>query len=356
MAQVLINATTGHIVDGHLRVELALARHEATVPVTYVDLSEQEERLVLASFDPLAAVAGAEKDALAALLAGLSVEDAGLAALLADLAADLPRAGLTDPDEAPAVPGQPYVKSGQLYRLGDHRLLCGDATEPGDVERLMDGERAECMWTDPPYGIGYVGRTGAALTIVNDDEGGPVVFERACAIAPLAPSAPFYVTVPAGPRQLEFLLAVRDVGWRLHQELVWVKNSIVLGHSDYHYAHEPILYGYTPGPGRPGRGAHAGSRWYGDNAASSVLEYDKPLRNSEHPTMKPVGLIEECLSNSTKAGDLVYEPFAGSGSTLIAAEQLSRRCYAIEIDPRYAQVTIERWQSFSGQTAELVDG
>jgi hypothetical protein len=225
VAQVLINATTGHIVDGHLRVELALARHEATVPVTYVELSEQEERLVLASFDPLAAVAGAEKDALAALLAGLSVEDAGLAALLADLAADLPRAGLTDPDEAPAVPGQPYVKSGQLYRLGDHRLLCGDATEPGDVERLMDGERAECMWTDPPYGIGYVGRTGAALTIVNDDEGGPVVFERACAIAPLAPSAPFYVTVPAGPRQLEFLLAVRDVGWRLHQELVWVRTA-----------------------------------------------------------------------------------------------------------------------------------
>ena len=154
--------------------------------------------------------------------------------------------------------------------------------------------------------------------------------------------------MPAGPHQLDFLLAIREVGWRLHQELVWVKNSIVLGHSDYHYAHEPILYGYTPGPGRPGRGAHAGTRWYGDNSASSVLAYDKPSRNLEHPTMKPVGLVSECLVNSTRSGDLVYEPFAGSGSTLIAAEQLGRRCYGIEIDPAYAQVTIERWQAFTG--------
>lgn len=149
----------------------------------------------------------------------------------------------------------------------------------------------------------------------------------------------------------DFLIAIREVGWRLHQELVWVKNSIVLGHSDYHYAHEPILYGYTPGPGRPGRGAHEGSRWYGDNSASSVLAFDKPARSERHPTMKPVGLIEECLANSTKSGDLVYEPFAGSGSTLIAAERLGRRCYGIEIDPAYAQVTIERWQAFSGLEA-----
>jgi len=360
VARVLINRTTGHIVDGHLRVELALARHEPSVPVTYVELSDQEERLVLASLDPIAAMASAEKDALASLLADLSVEDAGLASMLADLADnyDMRLAGLTDPDEAPYVPAEAdvWVKPGELYRLRNHRLLCGDATEPQDVARLMAGEAAECMWTDPPYGIGYVGRTASALTIANDDEGGPAVFGAACAIAPLAPSARFYVAVPAGPRQLEFLSAVRDVGWRLHQELVWVKNSIVLGHSDYHYRHEPIHYGYTPGPGRPGRGAHEGTRWYGDNAASSVLEYDKPLRNSEHPTMKPVGLIEECLTNSTRVGDAIYEPFAGSGSTLIAAEALGRRCYGLEIDPRYAQVTIERWQAFSGREAERIAG
>jgi len=208
------------------------------------------------------------------------------------------------------------------------------------------------MWTDPPYGVGYVGKTARALRIANDEaEQGPAVFAAACRVAPLAPSAPFYVAVPAGPRQLDFLLAVRDVGWRLHQELIWVKNSIVLGHSDYHYAHEPILYGYTPGAGRPGRGAHAGTRWYGDNSASSVLEYDKPARSIEHPTMKPVALVEECLANSTRAGDAIYEPFAGSGSTLIAAERLGRCCHAIEIDPAYAQVTIERWGAFTGEEA-----
>ena len=349
VAQVMVNRTTGHVVDGHARVEEALSRGEPTVPVLYVELSEEEEALVLATLDPIAAMAIAEQSVLDELLAGLSVDDAGLAALLADLAGDLPKAGLTDPDEAPELPAVPYVKSGELWLLGDHRLLCGDSTKADDVARLMARETAEAMWTDPPYGVAYVGKNRRALTIANDSATeGPAVFAGACAIAPLAPCARFYAAVPAGPLQLDFLLAIRQVGWRLHQELVWVKSSIVLGHSDYHYAHEPILYGYTPGPGRPGRGAHAGSRWYGDNSASSVLQYDKPSRNDRHPTMKPVGLIAECLSNSTRSGDLVYEPFAGSGSTIIAAETLGRRCYAIEIDPAYAQVTIERWAAFSG--------
>jgi len=349
VAQVMVNTTTGHVVDGHARVEEAISRREPTVPVLYVELSEQEEALVLATLDPIAAMALAEQSVLDELLASLSVDDAGLAALLADLAGDLPKAGLTDPDEAPELPEEPYVQPGELWLLGDHRLLCGDSTKPDDVERLMEGETAEAMWTDPPYGVGYVGKNRRALTIANDSATqGPAVFAAAARIAPLAPSAPFYVAVPAGPRQLDFLLAVQEAGWRLHQELVWVKSSIVLGHSDYHYAHEPILYGYTPGPGRPGRGAHLGSRWYGDNSASSVLQYDKPSRNVRHPTMKPVGLVSECLANSTRSGDLVYEPFAGSGSTLIAAETLGRRCYAVEIDPAYAQVTIERWAAFTG--------
>ena len=173
------------------------------------------------------------------------MDDAGLAALLADLAGELPKAGLTDPDEAPDLPDEPYVKAGELWVLGDHRLLCGDATKAEDVERLMDGQVAEAMWTDPPYGVGYVGKGKRALTIANDSaEQGPAVFSAACRLAPLAPCARFYATVPAGPLQADFLLAIREVGWRLHQELVWVKSSIVLGHSDYQYAHEPILYGY----------------------------------------------------------------------------------------------------------------
>jgi DNA modification methylase len=174
-------------------------------------------------------------------------------------------------------------------------------------------------------------------------------------LASLAPSSPFYVSAPAGPRSAAFRAAIEAVGWRLHQELVWVKGTIVLGHSDYQYGHEPILYGYVPGAGRPGRGRRPGSHWYGDNGESSVLEYPKPAANRDHPTAKPVALVGHCLRNSTRPADLVYEPFAGSGTTLIAAEQLGRRCHAMELDPRYAQVTIERWQSFTGRDAVKID-
>jgi DNA modification methylase len=361
VAEVLVNQTTGHVVDGHLRIELAVARAEPTVPVTYVDLSEDEERLVLASLDPLAAMATAEEEQLAALLAGLDPADDALRALLDDLARehglDAGRLGLLDPDAVPELPAEPYVQRGDLYALGDHRLLCGDSTDAADVERLTDGAHADCLWTDPPYGVAYEGKTDRHLRIRNDDpETSDDVIAGAFRLAPLAPSSPFYVSAPAGPRSASFRAAIASVGWRLHQELVWVKGTIVLGHSDYQYSHEPILYGYIPGAGRPGRGRHEGTHWYGDNSQSSVLEYPKPAANRDHPTAKPVALVAHCLRNSTRPGDLVHEPFAGSGSTLIAAEQLGRRCHAMEIDPRYAQVTIERWQAFAGRKAVKVDG
>ena len=360
VTEVIVNRTTGHLVDGHLRVELATRRGEASIPVTYVELSEDEERLVLASLDPIAAMATAEEEQLASLLAGLEPNDEALRALLDDLAReyrlDDVKAGLVDADEAPALPAEPYVRRGDLYQLGDHRVLCGDSTSESDVARLTAGELADCQWTDPPYGVDYEGKTERHLRIRNDDpDTSDDVVGGAIRLAPLAPSAPFYVSAPAGPRSASFRAAIASAGWRLHQELVWVKGTIVLGHSDYHYAHEPILYGFVPGAGRPGRGRHEGTHWYGDDSQSSVLEYPKPVANREHPTAKPVALVAHCLRNSTRPGDLVYEPFAGSGSTLIAADELGRRCYAMEIDPYYAQVTIERWQRFSGQAAVRID-
>jgi len=361
VAEVLVNQTTGHLVDGHLRVELALARGEPTVPVTYVELSEDEERLVLASLDPLAAMATAEAEQLATLLAGLDPADDALRALLDDLSReyglDAGRGGLVDPDDVPELPAESHVSRGDLYALGNHRLLCGDSTDAADVARLTGGALADCLWTDPPYGVAYEGKTERHLRIRNDDpETSDDVIAGAFRLAPLAPSSPFYVSAPAGPRSAAFRAAISAVGWRLHQELVWVKGTIVLGHSDYQYAHEPILYGYVPGSGRPGRGRHPGSHWYGDNGESSVLEYPKPAANRDHPTAKPVALVAQCLRNSTRPGDLVYEPFAGSGTTLIAADQLGRHCHAMEIDPRYAQVVIERWQAFTGRAAVKVDG
>jgi len=356
VAEVLVNRTTGH-----LRLELALVRGESTVPVTYVELSEEEERLILATLDPLAAMATAEEEELASLLAGLEPSDDALRALIDDLARehglDAGHGGLLDADVVPELPIEPYVQRDDLYELGEHRLLCGDSTDAADVDRLMSGTLADCLWTDPPYGVAYEGKTDRHLRIRNDDpETSDDVIAGAFRLAPLAPSSPFYVSAPAGPRSAAFRAAIASVGWRLHQELVWVKGTIVLGHSDYQYGHEPILYGYTPGSGRPGRGRHPGSHWYGDNGESSVLEYPKPAANRDHPTAKPVGLVAQCLRNSTRPGGLVYEPFAGSGSTLIAAEQLGRRCLAMEIDPRYAQVTIERWQALTGREAERIDG
>jgi DNA modification methylase len=356
VAQVLVNRTTGHVVDGHARIEEAIARGESTVPVLYVELSADEEAVVLATLDPIGAMATADTAKLLELLAEVSVDDAGLARLLAELAG--PRVGLVVADEAPEPAAEPYVKTGELYRLGDHRLLCGDATDRNDVARVMEGlEPAELMWTDPPYGVSYEGKTPDRLTLERDTPAeSDEVTLRAFELAPLAPSARFYVAAPAGPRHIAFHEAVAAVGWRLHQELVWAKGTIVLGHSDYHYAHEPILYGYVPGEGRPGRGAHEGTRWYGDHSQSSVLEYPKPAANRLHPTAKPVGLVAQCVANSSARGDLIYEPFAGSGSTLIACEELGRRCAAIEIDPAYAQGILERWQAFTGRTAERIVG
>lgn len=166
----------------------------------------------------------------------------------------------------------------------------------------------------------------------------------------LEPGAAIYVFHPAGPLSVTFGAQFVSVGWSLRQTLVWLKDSIVLGRSDYHYRHEPILFGYKPGKGRRGRGA---AGWYGGNDASSVLEFPRPKASQDHPTMKPVTLLEALLRNSTQRGDVVFDPFLGSGSTLIASERLGRRCIGIDVDPIYVQVAIERWQKFSGRTAVL---
>ena len=352
--QVLVNRTTGHVVDGHARVEEAISRNEPTVPVLYVELTPEEEALVLASLDPIGAMAERDDARLTELLAELNVDDAGLAALLDSLAPQQPKSGLTDPDDVPAIPAEPYVKSGELWLLGEHRLLVGDATT--DLARLMGEAKADCIWTDPPYGVAYVGKTRDALVIENDDGRADALVQDTftASAGVVVDGAPFYCAGPAGPRSLAYQLAIIAAGFRIHEELVWVKDVFVLGHSDYHYRHEPIFYGYAPGPGRPGRGRHAGTRWYGGNAAASVFEVPRPRRSSEHPTMKPVELVVDQISNSTRRGDIVLDPFVGSGSTLIAAEQLGRRCYAMEIEPRYAQVALERWATFTGRQPERI--
>lgn len=362
---VIENVRTGHVLDGHERIWQALERNE-DVPYLQVDVSEDEELLVLATFDPITQMAVTDAEMLEGLLADLRTselvqDDDALDALLASIASERGMAYAAsevadDPgpqiDRAEELREQWGTERGQVWEIPSksvpgcsHRLMCGDSTSAEDVGRLMAGEKAVCMWTDPPYGVNYVGKTKDALTIQNDGSDGlPALLKNAFANAGrvLLGGAPFYVAHPAGAQQLTFLQVVSDLGWKIHEQLVWVKDSMVLGHSDYHYMHEPILYGWTPGEGRPGRGDHAGTRWYGNNSQVSVFEIPRPKRSEDHPTMKPPELVEMMLRNSTRQGEVVYEPFSGSGTTIVACERLGRSCRAVEVDPAYVAVTLQR--------------
>lgn len=250
-------------------------------------------------------------------------------------------------DEAPEPPAEAFSKPGDVWVLGGHRVVCGDSTDVTVYDALLGEAKVDCVWTDPPYGVDYVGKTKDALTIKNDGAGGlPDLLAAAFNAVTLAgkDGASIYVA-HAESQRLAFTQAFVDAGWRLHQTLIWDKGTIALGHSDYHYRHEPILFGYLPGGGRRGRG---GTGWYGDNSQQSVLNVPKPSANREHPTMKPIDLIVICLNNSAPKGGLVLDPFGGSGSTLMACEYTGRKARLIELDPRYVDVICRRWQEHTG--------
>jgi DNA modification methylase len=341
------------LVDGHLRQSL---NADQIVPVLVLDVTESEAETLLATLDPLVALAKPDAAALGALLERVEAADASVRQLLERLTheAGLDPALPASPDDIPPAP-PPRTRAGDLWLLGEHRLLCGDATDPSDITRLMAGERAEVLWTDPPYGVDYVGKTSKAMTIAGDGpEGLGELLRRAFAVVgpALAPGAAIYLCHQSGPGALEVLKAFSGQGWRLHQSLIWVKDSLVLGHTDYHYRHEPIAFGYTPGGGRRGRG---GAGWYGGDAEDSIFEIARPTASREHPTMKPVELVARCLRNSSRPGDGVLDPFAGSGTALVACETLGRKGYAIELDPAYCDVVIARFEALAGVEARLED-
>ncbi|MCC6672174.1 MAG: site-specific DNA-methyltransferase [Planctomycetes bacterium] len=249
-------------------------------------------------------------------------------------------------DEVPPPPVEAVTRPGDLWVLGEHRLLCGDARQAEDVDRLLEGAALDCMWTDPPYGVNYVGGTRDALQILGDDPSGlmPLLHEAFVqADRVMRPGASFYIAHPAGALSVTFGVVVQQMGWHLHQTLVWVKDALVLGHSDYHYRHEPILYGWRKGATRA---------WYGGRDQDTVLEHPRPRASPDHPCTKPVGLVARGLRNSTRSGDVVYDPFAGSGTTLLACEHLGRRARALEIDPRYCDVVVRRWEALTETQAE----
>ncbi len=344
---VVVNRRSGHLVDGHLRVELAMEQGVKTVPVVYVDLSDAEEVLVLATLDPLAALATGDSEQLAALLGEVQYEGSGLAAMLDALARDTglndPPTGLTDPDDVPVLAEQPYVQRGEVYWLGGHRVMCGDATDAADVARLLGGAAPTLMVTDPPYGVAYdpswraaagVNRSRRRLgTVTNDDRAD---WREAWALF----SGDVAYVWHGGLHSSEVAASLVAVGFDLRTQLVWAKDRFALSRGHYHWQHEPCWYAV-----RHGATAH----WTGDRSQPTV--WSIPARDDAghgHSTQKPVECMERPLRNH--AGD-VYDPFLGSGTTLIAAERQGRRCYGLEIEPRYVQVAVERWEAYTGATA-----
>jgi DNA modification methylase len=342
------------IVDGHLRQSMDA---EAVVPVLILDVDEAEADKLLATLDPLAAMAIADPEPLRALLETVETSSEEVRVLLARLATEAEvqsKLGLADPDEIPE-PTTTRARPGDLFLLGPHRLVCGDARDPQLLGQLMGEERAPLLLTDPPYGVNYEGKTKRRLHMEHDEQDGlPQLLSAAFAAIDgvLSPGAAIYLFHPAGPAAVHFTDAVKEIGWKIRQGLVWVKDSMVLGHGDYHYRHEPLIYAAKPGT-PVGRGR---ARWYGTNAETSVLEVARPKGNRDHPTAKPVPLVSHLMSNSSTFGDVVLDPFLGSGTALIAAEQLSRRLYGVEIDPAYVEVSLARWEAFTGEQAKKARG
>lgn len=232
---------------------------------------------------------------------------------------------------------QTDIVIGDLFEIGEHRLLCGDSTQTDTFEKLFVGQMADLVITDPPYNVAYEGKTKKKLTIENDKQNDKdfyqFLYDFYTALASYTKAGGAWYVWHADSEGANFRRAMADAGIMVKQCLIWVKNSMVMGRQDYHWKHEPCLYGWKEGA------AHV---WYSDRKQTTVLEFDRPTRNSEHPTMKPIPLFAYQIGNSSKEGDIVADGFGGSGTTMVACHQMKRRGYLVEFDPLYCQVIIDR--------------
>lgn len=270
---------------------------------------------------------------------GYDLKDWGLDELKALLPVEEPE--VTEDDFEESEQDEIYIKEGDLIELGEHRLLCGDSTKEESYNILLGGNKADVVFTDPPYNVDYVGKTKDALKIQNDKMGNDTfrsfLFDMYSELAKATRKGGAIYVCHADSEGYNFRGALTDAGWLLKQTIIWVKQTIVMGRQDYHWKHEPILYGWLDG---------ASHNWYGDRKQSTVWEIDRPFKSIQHPTMKPIKLIEQALKNSSQPSNIILDPFLGSGSTLIACEQLGRKCYGIEIEPKYCQVVIDRYVKY----------
>lgn len=356
------NAKTGNIVGGHQRLKCYSALQKEEVEVWAVWLDEAQEKAANIALNKLSGEFDlpALKDILEEIDTGEI--DLDITGFGADELADLMEQTKPEAseDDVPEVPVEAVTKPGDLYILGEHRLLCGDATKESDLERLMDGKQADLLITDPPYGVSYADKNrflnaispanriqkpieNDHMSAENMNEFWDSVLRNAH--KNLTDKSSYYIFSPqGGDLMMMMMMSIKSAKFQLKHMLVWVKNNHVLGRCDYHYKHEPVFYGWKEG------GTH---NFYGGSSCFSVLNFDKPLKSDLHPTMKPVGLFSYLISNSTKQGDLVLDLFLGSGTALIAAEQAERKCNGLELSPQYCDVIVKRWENLTGKKACL---
>ena len=350
---ILVDGESG-VIAGHGRLLAARKLGQKEVPVIELaHMTESQKRAYVIADNQLAMNAGWDTTLLSLELADLKEQGFEMDVLgfdpkeLDKLLEPEQVDGLTDEDAVPETPVEPKTKLGDIYQLGNHRLMCGDSCSITDMEKLCDGQLVDMWLTDPPYNVAYEGSTG--LTIKNDnmEDSQFRQFLRdsyVTADAVMKAGAVFYIW-HADLEGYNFRGAAKDAGWTVRQCLIWEKSSLVMGRQDYHWKHEPCLYGWKDG---------SGHLWASDRKQTTILQFNKPRKNGEHPTMKPVELFEYCLMNNTKGGDIVLDSFGGSGTAMIAAEKNGRYARLMELDPKYCDVIVKRWEDFTGKKAVLL--
>lgn len=339
---VIINERTGRLIDGHLRVDLAIRAGEKSIPVKYVDLSEEEETKALITFDPISAMAEADRERLNALIERCKAGNEDVAGLLQNIAEkeklafgkkEVVEDNFELPDEI-----ETDIERGDLILLGRHRLLCGDSTSAEDVGRLMDGKKADMVFTDPPYGVDYIAMRGGEK-ITNDSTAGEAYRAMASALGSLPTGVAF---VCCSWRSLPITMdAMLDAGLKPKACIVWDKERGVQNLDKYYKQHEFVLYA----------GPYGGEKTVDGDVWKIPRDFDP-----DHPTPKPVALPARAINTASSEGQLVADPFLGSGTTLIAAEQLNRTCYGMEINPQYCEVICQRWEKLTSEKRTNIGG
>jgi DNA modification methylase len=347
------------LIDGHLRKERLLARYgaDAEIEVNVTDFDEGEAKKANLTKDPLAAMAEESAEKLDALLRECPTGSEALQEMLAEMAKDagLYQAPPVTEDEVPKPPTDPVTKPGDLWLLGEHRLLCGDSTKAEDVARVLGGRKPFIMVTDPPYGVeydpawrqeaviaGHLAKARRAVGKVTSDD------EAEWTDAYKLFTGDVSYVWHAGKFAAEVILNLREASFECRSQIIWIKPAFAISRGDYHWQHEPCWYAVRKG--KP-------AKWCGDRSQSTRWDIsNRQKEHSDHGTQKPVECMARPIRNHGGPEDDVYDPFLGSGTTIVAAEQLKRRCYGLELEPKYCDVIVQRWETLTGKKAEVQHG